>query len=298
MKPDIRFKIADLVISVSHDSSGINLWHKEDYSQDTYKPFLVSSRKDIDVTVNLFKKDNLDLKAAEKIFDSGGLWCIYRKNKNYIFAFKSALSDNMPYEIAIPRNNYRVIDIYFSEDLLKKAKSAPLGYPVIQILIAAVLSKGLGVIVHSSCVNYKEKGLLFAGHSGAGKSTLARIWKNTENNRNTALTDDRTIIRKIGKEFKVYGTPWSGTSNVYSADSAKLDRIFFLSHSDRNIIERIDYNNAALSLIPHCFLSYWDKDWLRFGLSFSSFLCKKINCYKLGFVPDESAVDLIKEFSN
>ena len=72
-----------------------------------------------------------------------------------------------------------------------------------ELLLLSYLAKGRGIIIHGCGIARKGKGVLFVGESGAGKSTLARMWD--EEDGVEILSDDRTVVRRKGREFWISG---------------------------------------------------------------------------------------------
>ncbi|TET41088.1 MAG: hypothetical protein E3J63_02515 [Elusimicrobia bacterium] len=109
----------------------------------------------------------------------------------------------------------------------------------------------------------------------------------------TILSDDRMIIRKKNARFWIYGTPWHGDARVYSPETAHLEKIFFLKHARKIMLKKLSPVEATSRLIVCSFPTFWDKKGMEFTLRFCAELVKKIPCYELGFVPDESILDFV-----
>ncbi len=126
-------------------------------------------------------------------------------------------------------------DLYFADNCTRFTD--PYFGPTMELLLMHYLAQARGVILHACGIIIEDKGILFVGESGAGKSTLARMWD--QENGVDILSDDRIIVRKQGREFRVYGTPWHGEAAFGSPREARLERIFFLSHGQENSIKEM-----------------------------------------------------------
>ena len=135
-------------------------------------------------------------------------------------------------------------------------------------------------------------GYLFAGIGGAGKTTTARLWN--ENPGVRVVNDDHSILRKIGDQFRVYGTPWHGQGGFALAEDAPLKKIFILKQAPANQAVRLSPAKAAAALLVRTFAPLWDAPAMDFTLQFLDDLCQSIPCYELGFVPDQSAVEYVR----
>ena len=73
------------------------------------------------------------------------------------------------------------------------------------------------VAIHSSCIVYRGKAVLFLGASGTGKSTHTRLWlENIEGS--TLLNDDSPFVRVEDGKVWAYGSPWSGKTSCYKQE--------------------------------------------------------------------------------
>ena len=54
---------------------------------------------------------------------------------------------------------------------------------------------------------------------------------------------------------------------------------------------------ASSMLLTRCFPPLWDAEGMRVTLDFCAQLVETIPCYELGFVPDKSVLDFIKNMT-
>jgi hypothetical protein len=153
---------------------------------------------------------------------------------------------------------------------------------------------GKGVEVHSSgIIDSSGKGFLFVGHSGAGKTTMTRLWQKREGIR--IPSDDRIILRKVNNDIWMYGTPWHGEAETSSAAEAPLSHIFFLRHGRKNELMSQRRTEAAVRLFACGFPTFYSPSGLDFTLSFYDEVTKAVPCSELGFVPDESVIEFVRD---
>lgn len=99
------------------------------------------------------------------------------------------------------------------------------------------LTKFNGLMLHSSCIEYKGKAYLFSAPSGTGKSTHTHLWlKYLDGCR--IINDDKPAIRIIDGVPQAFGTPWSGKTDENINEGAAIGGICFLDRGE-NKIERI-----------------------------------------------------------
>lgn len=288
-------KIAGITISIEYPFA-CKPWNSKNGTLERYKPFFVNPVINPGININISKINKPLLPQGKMIFDSKGLWKLYASSSSLEICLSDPLSKKAHDEIIKTKGDFSSWEAGFSPSLSRKGRNA-LDYPVLEVIMMNILSKNLGILTHASGVISLGQGLLFCGNSGAGKSTLSQLWKKARP-QDLLLTDDRAAITKAGKNFMIFGTPWSGSANVYSSESGILKKVFFIAHSEKNSINKIDGIEAASAIIRHSSLAYWNKAGLDFAIQFCAQLCKTIKCYRLGFVPDKSAVDFVSKFLN
>ncbi|MBI3634927.1 MAG: hypothetical protein HY216_01750 [Candidatus Rokubacteria bacterium] len=170
----------------------------------------------------------------------------------------------------------------------RHARSFPLNHPVEQLVFMSLLGRAGGLVVHSTGVIHRGIGWVFAGTHGAGKSTLARLFRRDPEM--TLLNDDRTVIRRVGGQWRVFGTPWSGTVQHASAESAPLEAIFLIRHGKRTRARRLTPDAAAARVVPRCLHPYWDRQAVEGLLATTGRLVCEIPCYDFPFTPHLASV--------
>ena len=107
------------------------------------------------------------------------------------------------------------------------------------------------ISVHSSVVVNDGRAFLFMGKSGTGKSTHSALWlRYIEGTQ--LLNDDNPIVRIIGGEPVVYGSPWSGKTPCYRNESAPVAAMVRLKQGPRNRFEPLEDIAAFGALLPGC----------------------------------------------
>lgn len=281
MPSQIKFKIGDITTAVE--------WQAGQFEFDippAYRPFSANTRADITLTLHL---DTPELALGEKFFDSPPIWSLYRNGgASAIKIFDSHAG--LKRLLVLPARFQRA-DLYFSKPGGQYLD--PFFGPTMELLMINYLARGQGVIVHACAIEYEGSGLLFAGESGAGKSTLANLW-NIEKGA-SVLSDDRTLVRDIDGELRMYGTPWHGEARFGSARGVKLGKIFFLSHGRSNSTLSLLRTETVLQLLQCAFAPLWDVEGMDYTLEFFERLATRISCHELTFRPDDTAIDYIKQ---
>jgi hypothetical protein len=230
---------------------------------------------------------------GQKIFDSGGVWKLYSNDNKFIFTLSSPLDAPKPYSLAVLDRDFKKGEIYCTNlNPSSTTIPGPLNYPMDELLMVNILSKGKGMLLHSNCVVDRGNGMLFTGTSGAGKSTMAEIWKGRDGV--DVLTDERVVIRRENGKFFAYGTPWHGTAKIHSPEKALLKKIFFIKHGNENSAKLLNKTDAASRLVVRAFPTYWDAPGMKFTLDLATNIIENVPCYELPFLPDETVIDFVR----
>lgn len=262
---------------------------------DTHENFFADSRSDADLAINLhYGVDNkFPLRPEEKTFETGGVWDVYRRAGDFVFNCYSEDLGRTPGRRAVINRDFTSGDIYFNKTADEGGLAYPFGYPLDEILMIQLLSRGRGMMVHGCGLEIGGEGFLFVGASGRGKSTIAGILK--EEYDAVILNDDRTIIRKIDGEYRIYGTPWHGDVSECSSGTVPLKKIYFIGHSDNNSSVKLGRPEAAARLVACSFSPFWDTSGMAFILDFASGLSEKIPSFDLDFLPDKTIAKFLRE---
>ena len=135
--------------------------------------------------------------------------------------------------------------------------------------------------------------MLFVGESGAGKSTLATMWDQETDVE--VLSDDRTVVRKKGDEYWMYGTPWHGEAKYGTPRAVRLERIFFLRHGAHHSSKQVSEIKAVSQFLICSFPPYWDPRGMEFSMELFSDVAAQVPCEELTFTPERSVLDFIEE---
>ncbi|MDD7615244.1 MAG: hypothetical protein PUJ59_07060 [Clostridiaceae bacterium] len=135
--------------------------------------------------------------------------------------------------------------IEYYKDVLQGAQ---LEYLWIGALFNLKLLEYNGMFLHSSTVVVDGRAYSFSAPCKTGKSTHTALWLKLLGDKAFIINDDKAAFRKIDGKHLVFGTPFSGKSDLNVNTSAELAGICFIEQSPDNSIERID-PDSALSLM-------------------------------------------------
>lgn len=259
-----------------------------------FRPFLTDEEPDLDL---VFREGDVDAGAAEPLFDSGGVWTLFRlENGAYLVELRSEALGDEPYararidgDLRHGEVRLRTLDGHVVDDTLH-----PFMYPLDEVLVMTLLGRRRGLLVHAAAIDDSGRGLLFPGVSGAGKSTLSRLWFADE--RAQVLTDDRTVLRFDDEDRTViHGTPWHGEAQLTSAGSAPLAGVFFLEQGPENRTAPLSPAEAAAELISRSFPTWWDAAGIAWALEAAERVMNHAPAFRLYFRPDRGALAAVRE---
>ncbi len=265
-----------------------------------YRPFLqdrAATTPGERMSVRLLGDGWPSLQHAERIFDTRDSWVLFRDPSGYWLCLARPGSEE-PLWVARFKPGGRRVDLYCRFGLPdargRMAIDLPLAYPLDQLLLMHYFARRKGMLTHAAGWIHKGKAYLFAGVSGAGKSTISELLVKSRTGK--VLSDERMIVRKIGKEMIAFGTPWAGTAGIARNGGAPLGGIFFLKHGRESRCEEMDAVAAADRMLPMISIPWYEPDTAAAIIAFSRRVCSTVPCHEFRFTPDSAAIDFIRDF--
>lgn len=257
--------------------------------------FVVDTSSDAEVTIHTSWGELGEENHGRQLFDSGSLWQLYEEDEGYRFRLAGVRPGQSTYKIARFNREFTRGEVVCDPRRTAPDEPVyPLQYPLDELLMINLLARGRGVEFHACGVSDEggRRGYLFAGHSEAGKTTSARLWQRQGGVE--LLSDDRIIVREVGGEFCMYGTPWHGEAEISLPLKVPLTHIFILRHGERNEVRPLGKAEAAAELFGRSFPPFYHPGGLDFTLEFLDRLTGAVPCAELRFVPDESVTEFVR----
>lgn len=215
------------------------------------------------------------------------LW-VFREDDRYIFAF--SYGRNHPDCILVASDDYREAVIYI--DKVRYAEFAVSNAAMLLYAFRTLPHDTL--LVHASVVKCDGCGYMFLGRSGTGKSTHSRLWLESVEG-TSLLNDDNPVIRIIGGEVHVFGSPWSGKTPCYINEELPLQAVVRLSQAPSNKVSRLGKLQSYASLMPACSCARWDRASMDNLHKTVEKVISKVGCWHLDCLPDHEAAGLCYE---
>ncbi len=143
--------------------------------------------------------------------------------------------------------------------------------------------------IHSSCIVYRNKAVLFLGESGTGKSTHTRLWREHIGGA-VLLNDDSPVIRVEDGKVWAYGSAWSGKTPCYKNERYELQGCVRLSQAPHNAIRKLSVLEAYGALHPSCPPEFAYDEGLYDAVSHTiGMILSSVPFYHLACLPDGNA---------
>lgn len=148
-----------------------------------------------------------------------------------------------------------------------------------------------GCILHSSALSYNNQGILFSADSGVGKSTHTALWREYKDV--VMVNDDKPAIRIIDDVPYLYGTPWSGKTDINNNIKVPLKAIVLIKRGDENKIRKVSVLEAFFKLTQQLPKPYFDANVGKKVIDVLEKIIGKIPIYELECTISKEAVDVV-----
>lgn len=148
-------------------------------------------------------------------------------------------------------------------------------------------------ILHTSFISWRGEGILFTAPSGTGKSTQAELWRRIE--KAEIINGDRAILRKSDGEWRAYGLPYAGSSDIFRNESAPIKAVVVLRQADHNEIRQLRPAEAFKWIYSETIIRSWDSEFQKNIADLLTDLVMHEPVYMLKCLPDEEAVAVLKQ---
>ena len=285
MNSKLNFKIAGLVIQCD------SVQNELIYMKQPYTDFLTDPAEQADILIRYrvcaeFPQADGHLcyeDRRNRVYESCGRLCCYAGNYNKISDFRGAISCLQ----------YRESDRNHYELLLKKESSLTMRMLFRGMGLEFLMALNRRVILHSSYIAWKGKGIVFSAPSGTGKSTQAELWRKHRPG-TEIINGDRSILTCERGIPEVYGLPLCGSSGIAVNKSFPLGAVVVLRQAKTNTVRRLGVREAVSLIYSECGLSLWDRDAAANVLDVVSEIAESVPVYCLSCLPHSSAVDAME----
>jgi hypothetical protein len=150
---------------------------------------------------------------------------------------------------------------------------------LIRILLSVLLVPRGGFLLHAATVLHGGKTYVFTGRSGAGKSTIASL-----SPAGTVLTDEISLLRRVGDEWNAYGTPFWGEFRAEGNNThASLAGVYVIHQAPEDHIEPMSPHEAVRAMLPNVMFFSREPEITSHLLQLLAEIASQVPCYRLYF---------------
>jgi len=151
-----------------------------------------------------------------------------------------------------------------------------------------------GVPLHSSNMIRKNKALLFCGMSGSGKSTISNLLSNDRQTWQRG-SDEFNLVFIQGSEVYAYATPYLSFDSELRKSGARLEHLFFLSHSSRNYTHTLNGKEIYWNILKNIYTIPANDIMAEKMYNNVHLLSELVKCSVLHFINNQSVKQFIED---
>ena len=144
--------------------------------------------------------------------------------------------------------------------------------------------------LHASAVVYNGEAYLFSAPSGMGKSTHTAMWLKQFPG-SYILNDDKPVIYPEKDHITVWGTPFSGKTDLQVNQGVPLKAICFLKQGDENSISRISEDRAIALTLNNTYRPKSGED-MNYLLDMVEQVVARINIFEMSCTGETEAAEM------
>lgn len=150
-----------------------------------------------------------------------------------------------------------------------------------------------GAVLHGSSIAYDSQGIVFSANSGTGKSTHTSLWKENFGSKVIFVNDDKPAILFYDGIPYIFGTPWSGKSDLNANVKIPLKAVIFIKRSEENRIERLNTRDSIFNFMNQIARPYYDENIGLLTIDIIERLVQTVPIYMLYCDISQAAVDTV-----
>ncbi len=148
--------------------------------------------------------------------------------------------------------------------------------------------------LHSASILYQDFAWLFSAPSGIGKSTHAKLWNTLY--QTPTLNGDLNLLRIQNGQATLWGSPWCGTSGIYSVESYPLGGIVLLKQHFENQVRQLPPDEQQLHVAHRLVSPTWTVEMLDCNLAFAGELADCVPVFQLLCDTKPLAAQMMKQY--
>ncbi|HWP97016.1 MAG TPA: hypothetical protein VN426_09195 [Syntrophomonadaceae bacterium] len=287
-----QFKVSGLILNIEYDDVAVS---------NRMDDYFTSSDQVPDLFIMVSSQDFIGFPNGKLLCDEQVKWVIKDPKENGYYIFGQEILQNRIItlldvdagwtsgKIQVLKNNDTnpIISYEFLSDYYL--------HHLIGMIFRYNLLRYNGIVVHASSLAWDGKGIMFSAPSGTGKSTHVKLWQEHIGDEVQVVNDDTPAVRFVNGKPILFGTPWSGNGTNCNM-SVPLEAIVILEQADKNSIRRLSIPEALGSLMPRCFIPYFDQGFMNLAMNVFEKIVLSVPVYMLACRPDKEAVEMVYQW--
>ena len=256
-------------------------FHHKDFFDKRLKDY-ENDFLDIDAEFIMHSSINNNIKDEEGkiIIESNGAKCVLDENDVYHYIKYKNKDKFIALKISYTKD-YKEVSIEQIDHAHKYLTLEEREYIYTnQVFINRAIYLG-AVMIHSSCIKYKDSAILFSADSGTGKSTHTGLWKELYKDDVEFINDDKPILRIKEDGVYAYGTPWSGKTDLNNNISSKLKGIVLLERGEVNTINEVELSDVIKQVFANIIIPIENEEIASLALSKYNEILSIVPLYRL-----------------
>ncbi len=280
------YRIADIVFEIKNIDYDLFHTRMKEYSLN----FIPDS---VDVTVTYHESENITVSEDNAIEAKNNRFWLKNNDGYIVYDYYEEYDKIFTYiksNLDWSKFEYTVSDASKEFDVPNEVRS----FNILSNIMQNVILFKKGIIIHSSAIDYKGNGIAFFAPSGTGKSTHTSLWKKYYPDDVIIINDDSPAVRLDEGKLQMYGTPWSGKTNINVNICTPLKAIVFLRQARENKIRKVTSPIEALQVIlPEIYKPVFE-EMANLNMNMLDILIKNIPMYVMYCDISREAVDTVK----
>lgn len=257
--------------------------------------YACSSFNDPDATIIIEEKDVITREKNYQLISAHSYRGYAVSDTEYVIIDKLDSPENLSAVLYISKDCTKVRGYVKNIENLGGASNEIRAFNMIGEAFKYIALNNNGFVFHASTIAYNEKGVLFSADSGTGKSTHTGLWMKYYPKETEMINDDSPLIQLIDGKPYVFGTPWSGKTDINNNICVPLYAIVFLKRALTNSITEIEFCDAFKLFMAQAFIVPYAPVFLSFTTTADKVL-KQIKMTILNCNISKNAVDTVKEY--
>lgn len=227
-------KRMEFILKIAELNIKINSYYDEHFKSMTSD--YVTDEKNVDINIRVNMVPNVIEEPKGKKYTDKPIFNWYDAGEGkYEYCYYEQAYDSLIIRIVFDTNTKDIL-VELS-DVKKLFDNEPICfvYNAVQMAVKFIILYFNAFEIHASSIVYNGTGIAFSADSGTGKSTHTGLW--IKNHPGTfLLNDDKPIVRFVDNEWKIYGSPWAGTTGINKNTAVPLKAMVFIERSEVNTI--------------------------------------------------------------